>query len=80
MAGNTPILDLYKKDPATDGADTFNVKTMMNDNWDKIDVAHGAHLNHNMPHMVNDLDNSKTYRWGLRIQDGKTQFIYEEVI
>ncbi|MEC0239245.1 pyocin knob domain-containing protein [Paenibacillus dokdonensis] len=41
MASNTPNLGLLKKDPATDGNDTFNVKTMLNDNWDKIDEAVG---------------------------------------
>lgn len=39
MASNTPNLNLHKKDPATDGNDTFNIKTMLNDNWDKIDTA-----------------------------------------
>ena len=38
MAEYTPNLNLLKKDPATDGNDTFNIKTMLNDNWDKIDV------------------------------------------
>lgn len=37
MASNTPNLDLYMKDPVIDGNDTFNIKTMMNDNWEKID-------------------------------------------
>lgn len=37
MATNTSKLGLYKVDPATDGNDTFNVGTMMNENWDKID-------------------------------------------
>ena len=38
MPTNTPELQLYKKDPATDGGTNFDVKTMMNDNWDKIDA------------------------------------------
>ncbi|OLS02231.1 hypothetical protein [Tissierella creatinophila] len=38
MADNTPFLDLYKKNPITDRNDTFNIKTMLNDNWDKIDI------------------------------------------
>ena len=38
MAGYTDYLNLYFKNPRTDGADTFNVQTMMNDNWDKIDT------------------------------------------
>lgn len=39
MASNTPNLGLYKKDPVVDGADTFNIQTMLNDNWDRIDAA-----------------------------------------
>lgn len=39
LATNTPNLDLYKVDPATDGDKTFNVTTMLNENWDKIDAA-----------------------------------------
>ncbi|WP_400195109.1 hypothetical protein [Lysinibacillus telephonicus] len=42
MASYTPNLDLLKKDPIADAADTFNIKTMMNDNWDKIDGGFGA--------------------------------------
>ena len=38
MAGYTDYLNLYYKNPSTDGADTFNIQTMMNDNWDKIDA------------------------------------------
>lgn len=41
MSTNTPNLDLLKKDPMTDGLDTFNVQTMLNDNWDKIDATTG---------------------------------------
>ena len=36
MASYTPNLNLLKKDPVADGNDFFNIKTMMNDNWDKI--------------------------------------------
>ncbi|MBM6995055.1 exo-alpha-sialidase [Paenibacillus sp. DXFW5] len=42
MATNTPNLNLLKKDPVTDGNETFNVQTMLNDNWDKIDAAVGS--------------------------------------
>lgn len=38
MATNTTNLGLYKADPSTDGNNNFNIKTMMNDNWDKIDA------------------------------------------
>ena len=37
MGSYTGNLNLLKKDPTTDGNDTFNIKTMLNDNWDKID-------------------------------------------
>lgn len=39
MASYTEHLELLKKDPVADGADTFNIQTMLNDNWDKIDDA-----------------------------------------
>lgn len=39
MASSTTNLNLYKKDPTTDGSDTFNITTMLNENWDKIDAA-----------------------------------------
>ena len=39
-----------------------------------------AHLAEDMPHLIQDITNSKTYRYGLQIQNGITQFIYEEVV
>lgn len=50
MSSTTANLGLLKKDPTTDGNDTFNIKTMLNDNWDKIDNAVG--------------DLKKPYTWG----------------
>lgn len=41
MASNTEHLNLLKKDPVADGNETFNIETMLNDNWDKIDAAVG---------------------------------------
>lgn len=41
MASNTPNLGLLKKDPVADVNETFNIQTMLNDNWDKIDEAVG---------------------------------------
>ena len=38
MASFTSFLNLLKKNPATDGKDTFNIETMLNENWDKIDL------------------------------------------
>lgn len=37
MPENTSNLDLYKVDTVTDGHMTFNIDTMLNENWDKID-------------------------------------------
>lgn len=42
MASYTSNLNLLKKDPATEGSDTFNITTMLNDNWDKLDTAWGT--------------------------------------
>lgn len=39
MSSYTKNVNLYKADPVADGNDTFNIETMMNDNWDKIDKA-----------------------------------------
>lgn len=41
LSENTPQLDLLMKDPTLDGHEYFNVKTMMNDNWEKIDKFAG---------------------------------------
>lgn len=41
MSEKTPQLDLLMKDPTLDGHEYFNVKTMMNDNWEKIDKFAG---------------------------------------
>lgn len=37
MASNTDRLDLYKVDPKSDGNQTFNIDSMLNDNWDKLE-------------------------------------------
>ncbi|MCJ8008890.1 hypothetical protein [Lederbergia wuyishanensis] len=37
MASNTEQLGLLKKDPVVDANDTFNIETMLNENWDKVD-------------------------------------------
>ncbi|MCM3411453.1 glycoside hydrolase family 55 protein [Metabacillus litoralis] len=42
MPESTTNLGLYKVNPTTDGDNTFNIKTMLNDNWDKIDVFVGT--------------------------------------
>jgi len=42
MASHTENLNLLKKDPVADGSDTFNIRTMLNDNWDKLDANAAA--------------------------------------
>ncbi|MCT4597477.1 MAG: hypothetical protein N4A50_06315 [Vallitalea sp.] len=37
MGNYTSKLNLYKIDPVKDGDETFEIKTMLNDNWDKVD-------------------------------------------
>ncbi len=37
----TSKLNLYKPDPQEDGESTFNIDTMLNENWDKIDQNAG---------------------------------------
>lgn len=39
MASNTSYINLYKKDPVADRNDTFNITTMLNENWDKLDTT-----------------------------------------
>lgn len=58
MATTTKNLLLLKKDVATDGNETFNIKTILNDNWDKIDAAYGKPVYGNEIH-------------GLRINENK---------
>lgn len=41
MAEYTEFLGLLKKDPVADATDTFNIQTMLNENWDKVDEAIG---------------------------------------
>ena len=43
-------------------------------------IAIETELLSNMPYRFKDITNNKTYRYGLQIQNGVTQIIYEEVI
>ena len=38
MGSYTRNMNLYKADPVADANKTFNIATMLNDNWDKIDA------------------------------------------
>lgn len=62
MASYTEKLKLLKKDPILDGDDTFNIETMLNENWDKIDEK------------VGELDNksSNIKAEDIKLSDGKT--------
>ena len=53
MASNTENLDLLKKNPSTDGSDTFNIQTMLNENWEKIDKFAGS-LNKKLADLLHD--------------------------
>lgn len=44
MSSTTTNVGLYKKNPLTDGNDTFDINTMLNDNWDKIDAQLGSQV------------------------------------
>lgn len=39
MPNYTNFLGLLQKDPVADAKDTFNIQTMLNDNWEKIDAS-----------------------------------------
>ncbi|QUH29651.1 DUF5050 domain-containing protein [Vallitalea guaymasensis] len=82
MSDYTSKLNLYKVDPAIDGEDTFNIKSMMNDNWDKIDEKVG-----NMDEKLSGVeDNANNYNHPdthdaemIRIQDESGKFIGDNV-
>lgn len=46
----------------------------------KVEADLASHLAENMPHLIKDITTGKTYRYGLQIKDGATQFIFEEVL
>ena len=53
MSLKTKLLELFKYEPDKDGAQTFNIKSALNDNWDKIDEVLGTHTsNKSNPHEV----------------------------
>lgn len=82
MSDYTSKLNLYKVDPAIDGEDTFNIKSMMNDNWDKIDEKVG-----NMDEKLSGVeDNANNYNHPdthdadmIRIQDEGGKFTGDNV-
>lgn len=53
MSLKTKLLELFEYEPDKDGAQTFNIKSALNDNWDKIDEVLGTHTsNKSNPHEV----------------------------
>ena len=38
MSLKTKLLELFKYEPDKDGAQTFNIKQALNDNWDRIEA------------------------------------------
>ncbi|BFT75228.1 right-handed parallel beta-helix repeat-containing protein [Paenibacillus sp. P36] len=53
MPSTTTNLGLYKKNPSTDGNDTFDINMMLNDNWDRVDAQLGAQFADAAPTPVN---------------------------
>lgn len=58
MSSNTENLDLFEYNPATDGSQTFNIKTALNDNFDKIDAAFGNIFNKGSASLPVYIDNN----------------------
>lgn len=44
MSTKTKNLELFKYDPSTDGASTFNIEQALNGNWDKVDKEVAARV------------------------------------
>ena len=57
MSTTTDKLALFKYDPSTDGAQTFNIQKALNDNWDKLDDA--------VKEILTTLANNDPRQWGL---------------
>lgn len=77
------------EDPAH--ADVLNEKVVepaielaqkVNNHAEDIAAVHqkiNAHKADTMPHKFTDRDTGKTYRWGMRAENGIAVFVYEEV-
>ena len=57
MSMTTDKLALFKYDPSTDGAQTFNIQKALNENWDKLDDA--------VKEILITLANNDPRQWGL---------------
>ena len=65
------------------GALDGRVETIENQDLDirvtEVEYQINEHLDATMPHQFQDVDADKTYRYGLKQEDGHMKFIYEEV-
>lgn len=61
MSRYTPNLNLFCVDPIADGSNTFNITTMLNNNWDAIDIAMAARAK---------LDGSTPFSKSITVLDG----------
>lgn len=78
MSSNTPNLGLLKKDPMVDGNETFNIKTMLNDNWDKIDEAVG-NVKEDLGNVVVDIPDASLTAKGIVQLSNLTDGIREDI-
>ncbi len=62
--------------PPPISADNLNNKE---DKIKELDEWGNSHSTSSMPHELEDQSESKTYRYGLKQEDGHVVFIYEEV-
>jgi peptidoglycan hydrolase CwlO-like protein len=68
------------QDLANDVDANINKIENLTEDFDEHKEDYVQHLASEIPHLVRDLDNDKTYFFGLRIKDGGTQFMYKEVM
>lgn len=78
MASQTEHLKLLKKDPVVDGNETFNIQSMLNDNWDKIDGAVGA-LKEEVAHLDPEIPEGTTSKKGIVQLSSATDSSSEEL-
>ena len=60
----TPNMNLYKVDGEADRNDTFNVDVVLNDNWDKIDLAVGQ-IQENLENIDVDIPDASLTQKGI---------------
>ncbi|MGD9678441.1 MAG: hypothetical protein AB7V16_08870 [Vulcanibacillus sp.] len=79
MASNTPNLNLLKKDPVADATDTFNIETMLNENWDKVDLADAENVKKEPGKGLSTEDYTTAEKTKLAgIEEGATNYTHPE--